>query len=165
MWDTNIPSSQSNIDSKKEFILFNMDKNNNIENSQNLVKILVRDWLAKIPENLDIETLSPEKIEKHIIKLLDKWKITYSDYVKYYIESWAIMLWEYLVLEWLIKSEELILAKKIQEQQKTDKAGWYIAIVDLLWEILIKEGFITNEKLNDAMEKLWIDTQEFYELK
>lgn len=243
-----IPSTKlSKVNSStKEITFFEMDPKKKIEKITSLIKVLIKNWLIKKINDLEINKINPvqieyhilesiqkwditqKKIENHISELANKWHITQEEYVNFSLEAWTIMIleflkyenlmssvedkiiqitqknrknegindkvlsilieknliknkdklynalikfglkiksWESLVLKGYITYEQLILAIKIQNKQKEDKNNWYINIVDKLWEILINEKFITQKKLNDGLNELWIDIEDFFELK
>ena len=134
----------SNLDENIELLSINPSKA--IESTQKLTKILVDNFLISKIEAKEIVTV--KEIESYIVKLLDSWEISERQYINFYIKSWSIMLWEYLMYKWIISNDDHIKALQIQEKQNKK-----------YWEILLEKWIIKDSQYFEyavALKELWI---------
>ncbi len=120
---------------------------------EKIISILFSKNLLDYDKSRSLETLSD--VKKYMARLYNENKITLNEYINIGVNSWAMKLWNYLVLKWYITKEILNEALAIQKQEKNKRS---------LWEILIEEKTLYNTKeeeltfelLNEALEALWI---------
>lgn len=120
---------------------------------EKIISILTSKNLIDYKNAKSLETLSD--VKKYMAKLYNENKITLNEYIDIWVNSWAMKLWNYLVLKWYVSKEILHEALILQKQEKNKRS---------LWEILLeektlyntKEEELTFEQLNEALEALWI---------
>jgi hypothetical protein len=80
--------------------------------------------------------------------LLESRKLNKQQYIQIFLNSWAIMLWEYLIYKWIITQNE---HKKALDIQKKENKKY--------WEILLEKNIIKDNKYSEysiALQELWI---------
>lgn len=140
----------NNKETNNEEVLI-VHENKPIENTRKLIKKLIEDKLITPFQANNIVT--HKEIEIYMYELFKNWKITKNKYLEYFISSWIILLWDYLVHKWIISYEQKEEAYKKQLELNN---SW---IEQKFWEILINEKIIKDDTLkllSQALEELWI---------
>jgi len=137
----------------KELTILNGNHDEEVKNSINMVKTLIEKWIIKDRDPEEIKKVNPIKLEKLLLNLLDEWHITKDQYVEYFLKSWVMQLWKYLVYKNIISELQLNLALKIQKKVKQNEHIWKI-----LRDLIENASENSNEKieqLNKILVELW----------
>jgi len=147
--DTNIIDDSELV--VKELTILNGKQNEELENAINMVKVLIENWILKDRDSEEIKKVNPLKLEKLLFTLLDEWQITKDQYVEYFLKSWVMQLWKYLVYKNIISEFQLNLALKIQKKARQNEYIWKI-----LRDLIENASENPNEKINQ-LNKILVD--------